>query len=25
VAHLRTFAEEIMPAFGGNPMALAQV
>jgi alkanesulfonate monooxygenase SsuD/methylene tetrahydromethanopterin reductase-like flavin-dependent oxidoreductase (luciferase family) len=25
VAHLRTFAEEIMPEFGGNPMALAQV
>jgi alkanesulfonate monooxygenase SsuD/methylene tetrahydromethanopterin reductase-like flavin-dependent oxidoreductase (luciferase family) len=25
VAHLRTFAEEIMPAFGGNPMGLAQV
>ncbi|MBV8776297.1 MAG: LLM class flavin-dependent oxidoreductase [Alphaproteobacteria bacterium] len=25
VAHLRTFAEEIMPAFGANPMALAQV
>jgi probable F420-dependent oxidoreductase len=25
VAHLRTFAEEVMPAFGGNPMGLAQV
>jgi len=25
VAHLRTFAEEIMPAFKGDPMALAQV
>ena len=25
VAGLRTFAEEIMPAFGGDPMALAQV
>jgi alkanesulfonate monooxygenase SsuD/methylene tetrahydromethanopterin reductase-like flavin-dependent oxidoreductase (luciferase family) len=25
VAGLRTFAEEIMPAFGGNPMGLAQV
>jgi alkanesulfonate monooxygenase SsuD/methylene tetrahydromethanopterin reductase-like flavin-dependent oxidoreductase (luciferase family) len=25
VAGLRTFAEEIMPAFAGNPMALAQV
>jgi alkanesulfonate monooxygenase SsuD/methylene tetrahydromethanopterin reductase-like flavin-dependent oxidoreductase (luciferase family) len=25
VAHLRTFAEEIMPAFGGDPMCLAQV
>jgi alkanesulfonate monooxygenase SsuD/methylene tetrahydromethanopterin reductase-like flavin-dependent oxidoreductase (luciferase family) len=25
VAHLRTFAEEIMPAFAGNPMGLAQV
>ena len=25
VAHLRTFAEEIMPAFLGNPMGLAQV
>jgi alkanesulfonate monooxygenase SsuD/methylene tetrahydromethanopterin reductase-like flavin-dependent oxidoreductase (luciferase family) len=25
VAHLRTFAEEIMPAFSGNPMGLAQV
>jgi alkanesulfonate monooxygenase SsuD/methylene tetrahydromethanopterin reductase-like flavin-dependent oxidoreductase (luciferase family) len=25
VAHLRTFAEEIMPAFSGDPMALAQV
>ena len=25
VSHLRTFAEEIMPAFSGNPMALAQV
>jgi len=25
VSHLRTFAEEIMPEFGGNPMALAQV
>jgi alkanesulfonate monooxygenase SsuD/methylene tetrahydromethanopterin reductase-like flavin-dependent oxidoreductase (luciferase family) len=25
VAHLRTFAEEIMPEFGGDPMGLAQV
>jgi len=25
VAHLRTFAEEIMPEFAGNPMGLAQV
>ena len=25
VAHLRTFAEEVMPAFAGNPMGLAQV
>jgi alkanesulfonate monooxygenase SsuD/methylene tetrahydromethanopterin reductase-like flavin-dependent oxidoreductase (luciferase family) len=25
VAHLRTFAEEIMPAFSGDPMGLAQV
>src|SRR5579863_1418387 len=25
VAHLRTFAEEIMPAFARNPMGLAQV
>src|SRR5580693_10634538 len=25
VAHLRTFAEEIMPAFAGNPMGVAQV
>jgi probable F420-dependent oxidoreductase len=25
VAHLRTFAEEIMPAFNGNPMCHAQV
>jgi alkanesulfonate monooxygenase SsuD/methylene tetrahydromethanopterin reductase-like flavin-dependent oxidoreductase (luciferase family) len=25
VSGLRTFAEEIMPAFGGDPMALAQV
>jgi alkanesulfonate monooxygenase SsuD/methylene tetrahydromethanopterin reductase-like flavin-dependent oxidoreductase (luciferase family) len=25
VSHLRTFAEEIMPIFSGNPMALAQV
>jgi alkanesulfonate monooxygenase SsuD/methylene tetrahydromethanopterin reductase-like flavin-dependent oxidoreductase (luciferase family) len=25
VSHLRTFAEEIMPTFSGNPMALAQV
>jgi hypothetical protein len=25
VAHLRTFAEEIMPAFSANPMRLAQV
>ncbi len=25
VAHLRTFAEEIMPAFDQSPMALAQV
>ena len=25
IAHLRTFAEEIMPAFAGDPMRLAQV
>jgi alkanesulfonate monooxygenase SsuD/methylene tetrahydromethanopterin reductase-like flavin-dependent oxidoreductase (luciferase family) len=25
VAHLRTFAEEVMPAFGGDPLGLAQV